>query len=290
MFANRAYLLDFTHRVPKMLVLQELIDILANYGYNEFFVFAEEGTPESVDWMRLKWYGEIQGIKVEKLMRADLASRVSEGDYVRVTTAAERSLAGRVEYMRDEMIRVEAEGRERKTKGFLVTDFSDAFSWQPLVVSLPGIVMGGTFATGGAKSSMMDLEKELDRVMDAPLGGLLLRLGTLYLYGGAVREGESEFFNILSNEIGYSRHEGLTDAVLEEISAVAHGVRLSAERWIEHNDWAKEIAYAASLLECACHRRDEARLRQVRDAHGHIWRMRFEPEGRIESLSRLPRF
>ena len=31
-------------------------------------------------------------------------------------------------------------------------------------------------------------------------------------------------------------------------------------------------------------------LRELRDEHGHIWRMRFAPEGRVESLARLPRF
>ena len=192
--------------------------------------------------------------------------------------------------MREQMVRAEAQGRTRKAKGFLVTDFADECCWQPLAVSLPGIIMGGNFASGGAKSSMMDLEKELDRVMEAPLGGLLLRLGTLYLRGGAVREHCSELFNILSHDVGYSRHPGLTQFVLDDISGVARGVRIAAERWVERSDWAKEIVYAANLLDCACHRRDEAMLRELRDEHGHIWRLRFQPEGRVESLSMMPRF
>ena len=290
MFERRSYLLDMTRRVPTMRTLQELIDILARYRYNEFRPFAEKEFPESLDWGRLGAYCEMQGLELVKTTRDEFEELFIRAEYAIVSTEAERSLAGRVEDMREQMIRAEAQGRARKAKGFLVTDFSDECAWQPLVISLPGIIMGGNFASGGAKSSMMDLEKELDRVMDAPLGGLLLRLGTLYLRGGAVREHCSELFNILSHDVGYSRHPGLTQFVLDDVSGVAHGVRLAAERWVDRSDWAREIVYAANLLDCACHRRNEAMLRELRDEHGHIWRLRFQPEGRVESLSKLPRF
>ena len=125
--------------------------------------------------------------------------------------------------------------------------------------------MAGNFAASGPKAANMDLERELDSVMDAPLGGLLLRLGTLYLLGGAVKANCSELFNILANGHGYSRHPGLTDAVLDEISGIASGVRIAAERWSDRSDWAKEIVYMANLVDCACHRRDEGRLRALRD-------------------------
>ena len=290
MFGRRAYLLDMTRRVPTMRTLQELVDILARYRYNEFRPFVEKEFLESLDWGRLGAYCEMQGVEMVKTTRIEFEELFIGADYAIVSTGAERSLAGRVEDMREQMIRVEAQGRARKAKGFLVTDFSDECCWQPPVVSLPGIIMGGNFASGGAKSSMMDLEKELDRVMDVPLGGLLLRLGTLYLRGGAVREHCSELFNVLSHDVGYSRHPGLTQFVLDDVSGVAHGVRLAAERWIDRSDWAKEIVYAANLLDCACHRRNESMLRELRDEHGHIWRLRFQPEGRVESLSKLPRF
>lgn len=290
MFDRRGYLLDLTDRVPTMRALQELVDILARYRYNEFRPFAERDFPSTLDFGKLAAYCGMQGIAMIRTTREAYEELFLRADYAIVSTEAERSLAGRVEDMREAMIRVEAQGRARKAKGFLVTDFSDGHGWQPTVVSLPGIIMGGAFASGGAKSSMMDLEKELDRVMDAPLGGLLLRLGTLYLRGGAVREHCSELFNILSHDAGYSRHPGLTQFVLDDIAGVARGVRLAAERWTDRSDWAREIVYAANLLDCACHRRNEAMLRELRDEHGHIWRLRFQPEGRVESLSKLPRF
>ena len=290
MFERRAYLLDMTRRVPTMRTAQELIDVLARYRYNEFRPFVEKEFPEGIDFGKLGAYCEMQGVEMVRTTRSEFEELFIEAEYAIVSTEAERSLAGRVEDMREQMIRAEAQGRTRKAKGFLVTDFADECCWQPLAVSLPGIIMGGNFASGGAKSSMMDLEKELDRVMEAPLGGLLLRLGTLYLRGGAPHDRVSELFIILSHDVGYSRHPGLTQFVLDDISGVAHGVRLAAERWVDRSDWAKEIVYAANLLDCACHRRNEAMLRELRDEHGHVWRLRFLPEGRVESLSKLPRF
>ena len=210
--------------------------------------------------------------------------------YVCPGTSSWRSLAGRVENMRDNLAAAERAGRLAGAKGYLVTDWGDEGHWQPLAASLPGIIMGGAFAASGAKAAKMDLELELDRVMEAPLGGTLLRLGTLYLRGGALRANCSELFNILLNDRGYSRHPGLTDAVLEEISGVAHGCRLVAERWADENVWAKEIVYMADLVDCACHRRDEGRLRALRDEHGRVWRLRSRDGGRVDSLAKLPRF
>jgi len=290
MFDRRSYLFDMTDRVPTMRTLQEIVDILACYRYNEFRPFVERDFPETIDFGKIGAYCDMQGVELVKTTRGDFDDLFVRAEYALVSTEAERSLAGRVEDMREAMIRAELQGRTRKARGFLVTDFSDGHVWQPLVVSLPGILMGGNFASGGAKSSMMDLEKELDRVMDAPLGGLLLRLGTLYLRGGARHDHCSEFFNILSHDVGYSRHPGLTQFVLDDVSGVARGVRIAAERWADRSDWAKEIVYAANLLDCACHRRNETMLRALRDEHGHVWRMRFMPEGRVESLSKLPRF
>ena len=290
MFERRAYLMDMTRRVPTMRTLQELVDVLANYRYTEFRPFVEKDFPETLDWGKLGAYCQMQGLELVRTTRAEFEDLFIRAEYAFVSTESDRSLAGRVEEMRENMIKAEAQGRARKAKGFMVTDFSDECAWQPLAVSLPGIIMGGNFAASGPRSSMMDLENELNRVLEAPVGGLLLKLGTLYLRGGAVHEHCSELFNILSHDVGYSRHPGLTQFVLDDISGIAHGTRIAAERWADRSDWAKEIAYAANLLDCACHRRNEAMLRAVRDEHGHVWRLRFQPEGRVESLARLPRF
>ena len=210
--------------------------------------------------------------------------------YVCPGTSAWRSLGGRVENMRENLEAAERAGRLCGAKGYLVTDWGDEGHWQPLAASLPGIILGGAFAASGAKAAKMDLERELNAVMDAPLGGTLLRLGTLYLRGGAIRANCSELFNILLNDHGYSRHPGLTQAVLDDISGIAHGCRIAAERWADRNDWAKEIVYMANLIDCACHRRDEGRLRALRDEHGRIWRLRSREGGRVDSLAKLPRF
>lgn len=291
MIAHRAYLLDVSRRIPKMRTFTELVDILVRYRYTEFILYSEGvvggdvlGTP------KLSAYCEMQGLKLVQLDRAAWEALFLSGTCVAVSTESRSSLAGRVEEMRERMEKAEEMARARGATSFVVTDFADDCQWQPLAASLPGIIMGGNFASAGAKSAKMDLERELNAVLDAPLGGLLLKLATLYLCGNAKRADASELFNILSNDHGYSRHPNLTQKVLDEVSGVAHATRIAAERWSDRSDWAKEIAYMAQLVDCACHRRDEARLRALRDTHGHIWRLRFEEDGRIESLARLPRF
>ncbi len=289
MFERRAYLLDLTDRTPTDRTLQEIVDVLARCRYTEFRPYCPSGPlPDNLDIGKLGAYCDIQGLSLIPTDKSALNDLASSAGCVCQSTEAARSLAGRVEDMREGMQRAEAAGRGAKM--FIVTDFSDGYAWHPPAISLPGIILGGAFATGGAKAAKIDLERELNSVMNAPIGGLLLRLGTLYLRGGAPHDGTSEYFNILAGDCGYSRHPGLTQYVLDDVSGVARGVRIAAERWADRSDWANEIVYAANLLDCACHRRDEARLRELRDEHGRMWRMRFHPQGRVESLARLPRF
>ena len=138
-----------------------------------------------------------------------------------------------------------------------------------------------------------NLEETLDAIMGVPLGGVLLKLGTLYLRGGALRANASELFRILAEDRGYSRHPGLTDAVLAEISAVADACRHEATKYCGlayPNAWAEEIAYMASLVETACHRRDAGRLKHLREEHEHVWKLRNREGGLADSLAKLPRF
>lgn len=288
MIDRRAYLLDVTDRTPNSRLFEELVDILARFGYNEFYLYRK--LPPEEFPSKLAAYCEMQGIKARAIGPDDYERLSLEKSNVMVSTFAARSLAGRIEELRAAMSAAELAVRSRKAKRLLVTDFSDGYAWAPLCVSLPGIVLGGNVMTAGAAAAKMDLEKDLCSVMDFPLGGLLQKLGTLYLRGGAVRADASEYFNILASDHGYSRHPGITQFVLDEIAAIARGVKLQLERWTDRNDWAKEIAYVASLLEAAAQRRNEGVLRALRDEHGRLWRLRNEPEGRVESLSKLPRF
>ncbi len=213
--------------------------------------------------------------------------------YVCPGTSAWNSLAGRVENMRENLAAAEQAGRHHGASGYMVTDWGDGGHWQPLAISLPGLILGGEFAFNGASAAKMDLEDALNGVMGVPLGGTLLRLGTLYLRGGALRDNASELFRILANDRGYSRHPGLTDTVLSEISAIAEGCRHEASKYAGGaypNIWAQEIVHAANLVDAACNRRDERRLRFLREEHGTIWRLRNREGGREDSLAKLPRF
>ena len=216
--------------------------------------------------------------------------------YVCPGTSSWNSLAGRVENMRENMAAAEVAGRRNGAKGFLVTDWGDYGHWQPLAASLPGIILGGWFANHGPRANRMDLEEALDSVMGVPLGGTLLRLGTLYLRGGALRANASELFRILSNDRGYSRHPNLTESVLVEISAVAEGCRHAAAAFTSPTlygpgaVWAEEIVHMANMVDAACHRRDERRLKALREEHRRVWLLRNRSGGLDDSLSKLPRF
>ena len=290
-FERRAYILDATDRRPNGRLMQELVDILARFGYNEFFMYdAAPSREASIDTSRIESYCTMQGVDFKMIGPDGMRALETDSTNVFAPTFAARSLCGRIEEMRVAMERAEEAGRARRAKRFVVLDMSDGYGWHPLCVSLPGIVLGGNMMTAGKSAAKMDLEKDLCSVMDLPCGGLLQKLGTLYLRGGALRADSSEFFNILAGDAGYSRHPGITQFVLDEISGICRGVRIALERWTDRSEWAREISYAALLLDCACHRRNEAMLRELRDEHGRIWRLRCEPEGRVESLSRLPRF
>lgn len=288
MIERRAYLLEITDRQPNERLFEELVDILARFGYNEFYLYDRSSARKIPS--RLPNYCEMQGIKLVELDQESLDRLSLDPMTVSASTFAAKSLAGRIEEMREAMSAAEIAVRVRKAKRLLVTDFADGYAWQPLCVSLPGIVLGGNVMSAGAAAARMDLEKDLCSVMDLPAGGLLQKLGTLYLRGGAIRADASEYFNILAGDCGYSRHPGITQFVLDEVAAIARGVKLQLERWTDRNDWAKEIAYAASLIEAAAERRNEFVLRALRDEHGRVWRLRSTPEGRVESLSKLPRF
>ena len=175
----------------------------------------------------------------------------------------------------------------------MVTDWGDGGHWQPLAASLPGLVFGGLLATEGAHAAKMDIESALNGIMGVPLGGTLLRLGTLYLRGGALRGNASELFRILANDRGYSRHPGLTDHVLAEISSIAEGCRHAASDFASGafpNVWAQEIVHMANLVDAACNRRDERRLRFLREEHDQVWKLRNRPGGMDDSREKLPRF
>ncbi|MBO7166764.1 MAG: beta-N-acetylhexosaminidase [Kiritimatiellae bacterium] len=213
--------------------------------------------------------------------------------YVCPGTSSWNSLSGRVENMRQNLQEAERAGKMYGATGYMVTDWGDHGHWQPLAASLPGLILGGNFALNGSKASKMDLEDALNAVMEAPLGGTLLRLGTLYLRGGALRANATEFFKILSSDRGYSRDPRLTDAILTEISAIAEGCRHEASRYvggIKPNIWAMEIVHMANLVDAACNRRDEKRLRFLRAEHDRVWALRNRPGGRADSLAKLPRF
>ena len=187
MFERRTYLLDVTDRCPNRRTMQELVDVLARFGYTEFCLYDTAKEREApLETAKTEAYCSMQGIGF-KVVGEDFRREIeADAKTVVAPTFAARSLCGRIEEMREAMERAEAAGSERKATRFVVTDFSDGYAWHPLCVSLPAIILAGNMMTAGRVAAKMDLEKDLCSVMDLPVGGLLQKLGTLYLRGGAV--------------------------------------------------------------------------------------------------------
>ena len=63
MFERRAYLLDVTDRCPNRYTMQELVDVLARFGYNEFFMYdAATAREVPLDTERTAAYCRMQGV------------------------------------------------------------------------------------------------------------------------------------------------------------------------------------------------------------------------------------
>ena len=200
MFESRGFLLDVTDRCPNRFTMQELVDILARFGYNEFYLHDAAPSREvPLDTAKTAAYCAMQGIEFRAVGAEGLRALETDADTVTAPTFAARSLCGRIEEMRVAMERAEERGRARKAGRFLVTDMSDGYAWHPLCVSLPGIILGGNLMTAGRAAAKMDLEKDLCSVTALPSAGLIQRLGTMYLRGGAVRDDASEYFNMLAS-------------------------------------------------------------------------------------------
>ena len=63
MFERRAYVLDVTDRCPNRRTMQELVDVLARFGYNEFHLYdAAKEREEPLDTKKTEAYCRMQGI------------------------------------------------------------------------------------------------------------------------------------------------------------------------------------------------------------------------------------
>ena len=287
--AGRVYL-DF---------LKQVADLVRRHGrrpmfWGDMILKHPELVPElPTDMVALDWGYEGNHPFMEEAAKFQAAGL---DFYVCPGTSSWNSLAGRIENMRENLEAAERAGSQFGAKGYMVTDWGDGGHWQPLAASLPGLILGGAFASEGPSAAKMNLEEALDAAMGVPLGGTLLRLGTLYLRGGALRANASELFRILAGDRGYSRHPGLTDSVLAEISSIAEGCRHAASTFTSPTlygqgaVWAEEIVHIANLVDAACNRRDERRLRFLREDHARVWRLRNREGGLADSLARLPRF
>ena len=100
-FERRAYLLDVTDRCPNRLAMQELVDVLARFGYNEFFLYDSATSREvPLETAKTEAYCRMQGLDFKVVGTDGLRAMETDAACVLAPTFAARSLCGRIEEMR----------------------------------------------------------------------------------------------------------------------------------------------------------------------------------------------
>ena len=97
-FETRVYLLDVTDRCPNRRSMQELVDVLARFGYNEFRLYdTAKEREEALDTAKTEAYCRMQGIGF-KVVGEDFRREIeADAKTVVAPTFAARSLCGRIE-------------------------------------------------------------------------------------------------------------------------------------------------------------------------------------------------
>ena len=115
-FERRAYLLDVSDRCPNRRTMQELLDVLARFGYNEFFLLDAAKAPREapLETAKTEAYCRMQGIDFKVVGADGLRALETDAHSVLAPTFSARSLCGRIEEMRIAMERAEAAGRRRR--------------------------------------------------------------------------------------------------------------------------------------------------------------------------------
>jgi len=221
--------------------------------------------------------------------------------YVCPGTSSWNSLAGRTTNMRENLRSAAVNGLKHGACGYLITDWGDGGHWQPLCVSLCGLMYGAAISWGYGKNRDMDLANGLDTYVAERVGSTLLKLGDVYLRCGALRGNGTELFQILSKPQNRPIQQGVTRSTLLDVLAE---VNQSAAAIPETQTvMVQESMQVIRLLQAACHRGlalldGGIRVKTTRQAlahetdklmasHADVWRLRNREGGLSDSLARF---
>ncbi len=111
--------------------------------------------------------------------------------YVCPGSSSWNTVTGRWDNMIGNQRNAAANGLKYNARGILNTDWGDNGHWQSPVFSLPGFAYGAALAWGVERNWTIDLPAALDAFVfedrAGVMGGLMQRLGKLYLYPGQAR-------------------------------------------------------------------------------------------------------
>jgi len=253
----------------------------------------------------------------------ELLGRRLERHYVCPGTSSWNSITGRTANALANLEAASRAGVRAGSEGYLVADWGDNGHWQPLPVSLPGLVKAAAEAWNpDAGASRDDVARTLDRVRFADPTGLTARvwmdLGEAHAESGArTLNGSAPFFllHFCADPLPHHRLEDLTAEGLERTLAAldralaplaaARPACGDADQVTAEARWAAELAAAGCRLGLlrlagdpaapldALPRAEREELAGALDAlartHRTLWLRRNRPGGLADSVARIER-
>jgi hypothetical protein len=190
----------------------------------------------------------VWGYEATDPIAANVARLQAEGLRVMVSpgTSSWRSFCGRT----DNMIANVTAATATSAEGVLLTDWGDAGHWQPLVVSLPAMVL--TAATAWRSGAQPDVASWVDDLtQQRGLGDFLLRLGNTYQTANAAAGNATKLFQAYNLPLAEAPALVEADLVntLSELASLAEEVATFG-----HSLVAEEARYALNLQTLAVRR------------------------------------
>ena len=221
--------------------MREMADVAQQFGkrpmlwadmllrHSEMIPLAKAVLPEAI-WI-------VWGYEASDPIAANVARLQAEGLRVMVApgTSSWRSFCGRT----DNMIANVTEATSTTAEGVLLTDWGDAGHWQPLVVTLPAMVL--TAATAWRSGAHPEVASWVDDLtQQRGLGDFLLRLGNTYQTANAAAGNATKLFqayNLPLAEAPVLAHDDLVRtlsilmALAEEATAFGHSLVAEEARY-----------------------------------------------------------
>ena len=181
-------------------------------------------------------------------------SKAGRRFYVCPGSSCWKSITGRADVMRTNVIEAVSAGRKYGAEGYLLTDWGDGGHCQPWITALPALVFMSEMVKTGRILSDAELAERIDCVTGAKCGAALLRYQRLHLVPGIPHQyNQTEIYTMLSQGCDYKRPKDMTDECLGAVFAEWRAARatLSLENapdWVRDGFATMDLVLGAAEL------------------------------------------